>query len=113
MLFNDLEGTKEYTLKIARNLHIHLKEGKQKEFVQLLESQILPVLRQQAGFREELTLLDSNRALVISLWDDRKHVQAYQSSAFPRLVDKMSPLIQGPPNVEIFEVATSTLSMAA
>jgi quinol monooxygenase YgiN len=100
-------------LKIARNLHIHLKEGKQKEFVQLLESQILPVLREQAGFREELTLLDGNRALVISLWDDRKHVQAYQSSVFPRLVDKMSPLIQGPPNAEIFEVATSTLSMAA
>jgi hypothetical protein len=37
-------------LKIARNLYVHLKDGKQKEFIQLLETQILPVLRQQTGF---------------------------------------------------------------
>lgn len=100
-------------LKIARNLHVHLKDGKQREFIQLLESQILPVLRQQTGFRDELTLLDNNRALVISLWDDRKNVQEYQNSVFPKMAEKLNPLIQFPPNAEIFEVATSTLSKAA
>jgi quinol monooxygenase YgiN len=71
------------------------------------------VLRQQAGFRDELTLLDNNRALVISLWDDRKNVQAYQNLVFPKMAEKLNPLVQFPPNAEIFEVATSTLSKAA
>jgi len=100
-------------LKIARNLHVHLKDGKQKEFIELLESQILPVLRQQTGFQDQLTLLEHNRALVISLWDNRKNVQAYQNAVFPKMAEKLNPLLQFPPNAEIFEVATSTLSKAA
>ena len=100
-------------LKIARNLHVHLKDGKQKDFIELLESQILPVLRQQTGFQDQLTLLEHNRALVISLWDNRKNAQAYQNSVFPKMAEKLNPLLQFPPNAEIFEVATSTLSKAA
>jgi heme-degrading monooxygenase HmoA len=101
-------------LHIARNLHIQLKDGKQREFIHLFESQILPVLRQQPGFRQELTLLDNNRALVISFWDDRKNLQAYHTSVFPRLVEKLNPVMQSTPSVETFDVANSTMpAMAA
>jgi heme-degrading monooxygenase HmoA len=110
---NPWKETKECDLKIARNLYIHLKDGKQKEFTQLFQSQILPVLRQQAGFRDELTLLDNNRVLVIALWDDRKNVERYQSSVFPNLMDKLNPLVEFPPTAEIFEVAASTRNKAA
>ena len=100
-------------MKITRNVHIQLKDGKQKEFVQLFESQILPVLRQQKGFQDELTLVDNNRVLAISFWDDRKNAEMYHNTAFPKLVEKLNLLIQGPPKVETYEVATTTLAVAA
>jgi heme-degrading monooxygenase HmoA len=100
-------------LKIARNLHCHLKEGKQKEFVQLIEGEILSMLREQAGFQDELVLINRNRALVISFWDDRKHAQAYQTSTFPKVVQTLNPLVETPPHAETFDVATSTLARAA
>ena len=100
-------------LKITRNVHIQLKEGKGKEFIQLFESQVLPVLRRQTGFRDELALMDNNRALLISIWDDRKNAETYHTTVFPKLVEKLGPMIQAPPRVETFEVATTTLSVAA
>ncbi|MFZ3342673.1 MAG: antibiotic biosynthesis monooxygenase [Terriglobales bacterium] len=101
-------------MKITRNVHIQLKDGKQKEFVQLFESQILPVLRQQRGFQDEITLVDNNnRALTISFWDDRKNAEQYHNSVFPKLVEKLNPVIQSPPKVETYEVATTTLAMVA
>ncbi len=100
-------------MKITRNVHVQLKDGKQKEFIQLFESQILPVLRQQKGFQDEMTLVDNNRALAISFWDDRKNAEQYHTSVFPKLVEKLTPMIQAPPRVETYEVATSTLAVSA
>jgi quinol monooxygenase YgiN len=101
-------------LKITRNVHIQLKDGKQKEFIQLFESQILPVLREQKGFQDEITLMgNDNRVLAISFWDDRKNAEQYHTSVFPKLVDKVNAMIQAPPKVETYEVATSTLAVAA
>lgn len=94
-------------------MNLQLKEGKAKEFVQLFESQILPELRKQKGFKDELLLMDNNRALVISMWDDRKNAEMYHTSLFPRLVEKVNPLLQTAPRVEIYEVATTTLAVAA
>ena len=100
-------------MKITRNVSLQLKEGKAKEFVQLFEAQILPELRKQKGFKEELTLLDNNRALVISLWDDRKDAEMYHTLVYPRMVEKVNALLQGTPKVETFELATTTLAVAA
>lgn len=100
-------------MKITRNVQIQLREGKGKEFIQLFDSQVLPILRQQSGFKDELILLDNNRALVISFWDDRKNAEMYNSTVYPKLVEKLNPVMQAPPKVETFEVATTTLAVAA
>ena len=78
----------------------------------MFESQVLPVLRQQTGFQDELALLDNNRALMISFWDSRKNADAYNNTAYPKLVEKLSSMIQAPPTVETYEVATTTLAVA-
>ena len=100
-------------MKITRNVHIELKDGKRNEFIQLFESQLLPVLRQQKGFRDEISLVDGNRVLAISFWDDRKNAEMYHNTAYPKLVEKLNSLIQAPPKVETYEVATTTLAVAA
>ncbi len=93
-------------------MHVQIKEGKSKEFIQTFESQVLPVLRQQAGFHDELALLDNNRALLISFWDNRKNADTYNNTVFPKLVEKLGPMIQAPPTVETYEVAASTMAVA-
>ena len=94
-------------------MHVQLKDGKQREFIQLFESQVLPVLRQQKGFRDEIALVDGNRVLAISFWDDRKNAETYHNTAFPKMVEKLNSLIEAPPKVEMYEVATTTLAVAA
>jgi quinol monooxygenase YgiN len=100
-------------VKITRNVQVQLKEGKGKEFIQTFETQVLPVLRQQAGFQNEIALLDNNRALLISFWNDRKSAENYHNTTFPKLIEKLNPMIQTPPRVETYEVATTTLRVAA
>lgn len=94
-------------------MHFLLKDGKQKEFVQLFESQLLPVLRQQKGFEDEITLVDNNRVVAISFWDDRKNAETYAATVYPKLAEMLNPMIQTPLKVETFEVATTTLAVAA
>ena len=106
-------GRIDNILKITRNVHIQLKEGKGKEFIQLFQSEVLPVLRKQPGFNDELALLDNNRALLISFWDDRKNAEMYNSTVFPKLVEKLNPMIQTPPKVDTYEVAATTFTVAA
>ena len=79
----------------------------------MFESQVLPVLRKQTGFQDELVLLDNNRALLISFWDDRKSAEMYHSTTFPKMVEKVNLLIQAPPKVETYDIATTTLAVAA
>ena len=99
-------------MKITRNVRVQLKEGKNKEFIQVFESQILPVLRQQTGFQDELALLDNSRALLISFWNSRKDAETYSTTVFPKLVEKLGPMIQAPPTVETYEVAALTMAVA-
>jgi hypothetical protein len=37
----------------------------------------------------------------------------YHNTVFPKLVEKLNSLIEAPPKVETFEVATTTLAVAA
>jgi len=96
-------------MKFARNVHFQIKSGREQEFNKLLETEVLPMLRKQTGFKEEVTLLDGNRALGISLWESRANAETYQSSTFPRVLEKLTPVIEGTPRVETYQIGTTTL----
>jgi quinol monooxygenase YgiN len=96
-------------MRYARNVHFQIKNGKENEFKTLFESEVMPTLRKQKGFREELTLVNGSHGLGISLWEDRASAESYQSSTYPRLVEKLNPVIDGAPRVETYDVAISTL----
>jgi len=96
-------------MKFARNVHFQIKNGKEKEFTTLFENEVIPLLKKQSGFREEMTLLNKNGNLGISVWDDRKSAEAYQTAAYPDILKTLGPVIQGTPTVDTYEVANSTL----
>ena len=96
-------------MKFARNVHFQIKSGKEQEFTKVFESDVLPMLRKQPGFKDELTLIEGTHGLGISLWDDRNSAETYKTAGYPRVLEKLNPVIEGTPRVETYQVAMSTL----
>ena len=96
-------------MKFARNVHFQIKSGKEQEFTSLFENEVLPMLRKQGGFQQEVTLVNTGNAVGISLWDDRKSAETYQTATYPSVLAKLNPVIQGTPRVETYESASTYL----
>jgi quinol monooxygenase YgiN len=96
-------------MRFARNVQFQLKNGKEQEFNTLFEKEVLPILRKQEGFQEEVTLVNKASAVGISLWNDRKSAETYQTSGYPQVLAKLTPVIEGTPKVETYETASSYL----
>jgi heme-degrading monooxygenase HmoA len=94
----------------ARNVTLHLKADKANEFTRTLESDVLPLLRRQAGFKDEITFVASDRdeAIAISLWDKKESADAYSRETYPAILQKLERVVEGTPQVMSYEVANST-----
>lgn len=97
-------------MQFARTIHFRIRDGKKNEFNRLFENEVLPMLRKQDGFREELTLFRPERCLAISLWNDESSAKRYHESTYPKVLEKLNPVIEGKPEVQTYEVALSTVS---
>src|SRR5437867_685844 len=66
----------------ARTVTIRVRPESVAEFNRTLENNILPLLRKQKGFKEEITLVNGTEVVGISLWDTRESAEAYQRTAY-------------------------------
>lgn len=94
-------------MRYARNVHFKIKSGKEQEFNGLFEKEVIPMLRKQEGFQEEVTLVNPKGAIAISLWDNRKHAETYQTATYPQVLAKLTPVLDGTPTVETYETAST------
>ena|SRR5712692_2840684 len=94
----------------AQNLSISLKPNTGSEFTQTFEKDILPLLRKQNGFKDEITFLGSNGkdALAISLWDRKESADVYSRDTYPQVLKGLAKVVDGTPEVQAYEVANST-----
>ena len=99
----------------ARNVSISLKPNTASEFTQTLETEILPILRKQSGFKDEITLLGANGkdAIAISLWDRKESADAYSRDTYALVLKGLSKVVDGTPEVHAYEVANSTYHQIA
>jgi hypothetical protein len=99
----------------VRHVTLKLKANSAAEFNRLIETEVLPLLRKQKGFRDEITFIAPKRSEAIgnSFWDTEADAQAYNSTAYPELLKILSTVVEGTPTVETFEVATSTFHKIA
>jgi heme-degrading monooxygenase HmoA len=99
----------------ARNVTMHLKANKASEFTSKLENDVLPILRRQPGFKDEITFLATERdeAVAISLWDRQESAEAYSRETYPAVLQKLQGLVEGTPKVQSYEVANSTFHQTA
>ena len=99
----------------ARNVTLSLKPNTASEFTQTLEKEILPLMRKQNGFKDEITFVAPNGtdALAISLWEKRENAEAYGRDTYPAVLTSLSTIVEGTPTVEAYEVSNSTFHRIA
>ena len=95
---------------VARSVSIRLKPNCVAEFTQIVERDILPVLREQRGFQDEITLVlpEGLQIVGISLWDSEEDANTYGRGVYPQVLKALAKVIGGPPEVHVFQVANST-----
>lgn len=95
-----------YTLMIQGRL----SAGKKNEFLTVWNNTILPTLKKQTGFVEEILLsdnLDSSVCVGLSFWKSQKEAERYQQEVFPRLSGSVEHLLEDKPTVRTFNVEAS------
>jgi heme-degrading monooxygenase HmoA len=94
----------------TRNVSMKLKADSVSEFTRTLENEVIPVLRKQKGFRDEITLVaaERNEVVAISFWDRKEDAESYNREKYPEILKTLSKVVEGTPRVESFEVANST-----
>ena len=94
----------------AHKLSMYLKNDGALAFKQRIEGEIIPLLRKQKGFLEEITFLYLNGREVhaFSLWESAEHAEVYNRKAYPEVVRMLASVIEGMPLVQTFEVLNST-----
>jgi heme-degrading monooxygenase HmoA len=94
----------------ARHVSMHLKSNSAAEFTRILETQVIPLLRRQRGFRDEITFVTpgSDEVIGISLWDNKENAEAYNRGSFPEVLKSLSKVIEGTPQIRNLEVSNST-----
>lgn len=99
----------------ARNVTLHLKANSGPEFTRKLENDVLPMLRKQHGFRDEITFVAPNgtEALAISLWENKENAEAYGRDTYPAVLTSLATVVEGTPKVEAFQVSNSTFHKIA
>ena len=94
---------------------MNLKPNSKAEFTKKLETEIIPMLRKQKGFRDEITFVSpvGKEAFGVSLWDTKENAEAYSRGAYADVTKILSKLVDGTPRVEAYEVANSTFHRVA
>jgi len=99
----------------ARRVAMVLKPDSAADFTQRLEEKVLPLLRKQKGFQDELTCIsaDGTRAFGLSLWDEKENAEAYVRDTYPEVTKILSDVIEGSPKIYTYFVANSTFHKIA
>ncbi len=97
----------------ARKVSMHLKPNSVAEFTQRVEKDVLPLLRKQKGFQDEITCVTPGEAFGISLWENKENAETYNRGTYAEVKKFLAGVIEGTPQVETYEVSNSTFHKIA
>lgn len=94
----------------ARNVSMHLKPNTLAEFTQTVEKDVIPFLRKQKGFQDEITfgIPGGTDVISISLWDNKENADAYNVAGYPEVLKSLGRVLDGTPKVRVSDVLNST-----
>jgi hypothetical protein len=99
----------------ARNVALRLRPNTLNEFGQIFDSQVIPVLRKQPGFKDVITfaMAGGTDVVAISLWEAKEHAEAYSTAGYPLVLKSLEPLLDGNPKLRVSDIVNSTFHKVA
>jgi hypothetical protein len=94
---------------------MQLRANSAAEFTRTVEKTVLPMMRQQKGFRDEITFIsvDDSEAIANSFWETKEDAEAYDRVGYPQVLKALSDVVEGTPRVGTAVVSNSTLHQIA
>jgi heme-degrading monooxygenase HmoA len=89
--------------QIARSVRFDIATDKTEEFHKLFRNEVLPMLKKQDGFKDELLLVNDEHVLAISVWNNADAARKYDSITYPQVDKTLRPVMKGKPTVETFQ----------
>ena len=94
----------------VRNVSLYLKPHSLPEFLRLMDSEVVPLLRKQKGFQDAITLaVPGGREIVaMSFWEQEESARAYTTTGYLEVLKILDGLLDGAPHVRTLDVVSST-----
>ena len=94
----------------ARHVSFHLKSNMLSDYTRAFEKDVLPLLRKQNGFKDEITFAAPGGVDVtaISVWDNKNDADNYNTNTYPQVLKTLARFIEGTPQVHTYDVVSST-----
>jgi heme-degrading monooxygenase HmoA len=97
-----------------RNVSFKLKPDTSTQFSKTFEAEILPLLRKQTGFQNEIAYSADNTSVnAISMWDSKESADTYEKNSYPQVLKAVERFIEGTPKVRSGEILSSTVKTTA
>ena len=89
---------------------MQLKPSLANEFPVAFEKEIVPLLKKQRGFVDELLLVapQTKEMVAISLWETKEYAEIYNRELYPGVEKMVEKFIEGVPIVQNFEEKYAT-----
>lgn len=97
------------------NLTLNLRPNTASEFTRIVDNEIIPFLRRQKGFRDQISTVASSgpEALSIVFFDNKADAETYKNTGHPEVLAMLSKVADGTPKLHIFDVVSSTFAKIA
>jgi hypothetical protein len=99
----------------TRHVMARLKAKSAPEFTRLMEKEVIPMLRKQKGFVDEITFIspDLTEAVGNSFWETKADAEAYTRTGYPEVLKSLERVVEGTPTVGTANVSNSTFHKIA
>jgi hypothetical protein len=96
----------------ARRLTMKLHESDAADFSRVVETEIIPLLRKQPGFRDELVLINPTaaQAETISLWNSQESADTFGKGPYADMLKLIGRFIKDKPQLQGYQVAKTTFT---
>ena len=95
----------------TRAVELTSKSGKSKELSNTINDSVVPILKKQQGFMDEIVLVsqeEPNHILALSFWKTKEDAERYHREQFKNVHDSVRHLLETEPHIRTYEVHTST-----
>jgi heme-degrading monooxygenase HmoA len=105
-----LSQRKERMFMFTRIVELTTKPGKNKQLSDTINDKILPILKKQRGFVDEIVLVsdkEDNRVVSLSFWKTKEDAEEYHRAEYQKVKETVQNLLEGEPMIRTFDVHSS------